>query len=79
MLAGREHVEAERLRLERDGDHRPDPLFLARRATCGGIGRDIADREDPELHLDSFRDGLATVDLWLGAHGGPLARTLHQV
>ena len=53
VLAGREHVEADLLRLEGDGDHGLDALFLARRSTGDGIGRDIADREDSELHVNS--------------------------
>jgi len=53
VLAGGEHVQTDLLGLEGNGDHRLDPLGLAWRATGGGIGSDVADAEDPELHLDS--------------------------
>jgi hypothetical protein len=51
VLAGREHVEADLLRLERHRHHRLDAIVLADGLTRGGVGRDVADREDPELHL----------------------------
>jgi len=41
-------VQARRLLIK----ERLDPLGLARRATGGGVGRDVTDREDPELHDD---------------------------
>ena len=50
MLARREHVQADLLGLERDGDHDLDPLVLADGLAGGGIGRDVADRENAELH-----------------------------
>jgi hypothetical protein len=53
MLAQREDVEADLLRLERDGHERLDPLCLGLRSAGRRVRRDVADREDPELHGDS--------------------------
>ena len=57
VLAGGEHVQSDLFSLERDGDHRLDPRFLARSRAGGWVGRDVADREDPELHLVFILDG----------------------
>ena len=53
VLAGREDVEADLLRLERHGHHDPDALFLADRVPGGRVGRDVAHREYAELHVVS--------------------------
>ena len=53
VLAGREDVEADLLRLERHGHHDPDALFLADRVPGGRVGRDVAHREYAELHAVS--------------------------
>jgi len=50
VLPGREHVQTDFLGLERQSDHPLDPLGFRRRAAGDGIGGDITDREDPELH-----------------------------
>jgi hypothetical protein len=51
MLALGEDVESDLLGLQRDGDHRLDALGLGGRTAGRRVGRDVADREDPELHL----------------------------
>jgi hypothetical protein len=50
VLARGEDVEADLLGLERNLDHRLNALVLGLGTTRRGVGRDIADREDPELH-----------------------------
>src|SRR5674476_964052 len=50
VLSGREDVQADLLRLERDRDHRLDALVLGGRAAGGGVGGDIPHGEDTELH-----------------------------
>ena len=50
VLAGGEDVEADLFRLARHGHHDPDALFLADRLTRQWVGRDVAHREDAELH-----------------------------
>ena len=64
VLAGREDVEADLLGLQRDGDHRLDPLVLGRRPAGGGVGRDVADGEDPELHGCAHPPRLLTIQLY---------------
>ena len=62
VLAGGEHVEAELLRLEREGDHRLDALVLRGGRAGGGVGGDVTDAEDAELHvpqLTAFLTGAA--------------------
>ena len=54
VLAGREDVEADLLGLQRDGDHRLDPLVLGRRPSGRRVGGDVTDGEDPELHMGSL-------------------------
>lgn len=48
VLADGEDVEADLLGLERDGEHRLDPVVLARCASGRRVDRDITDGEDPE-------------------------------
>src|SRR4051794_7872153 len=50
MLADREHVESDLVRLARDPHDRLDPLRLARRPACDRVPRHVTHREDPELH-----------------------------
>lgn len=50
VLAGREDVEADLFGLERDRDHRLDPLVFGRCPAGGGVGGEVADGEDAELH-----------------------------
>ena len=69
VLAGGEHVQPDLLGLERDGDHRLDPRFLARCRPGGWVGGDIADREDPELHLVFILDGGCAVPCASGLAG----------
>jgi hypothetical protein len=51
VLALGEDVEAHLLGLERDGDERLQPLGLRGGPAGGRVGGDVADGEDPELHL----------------------------
>lgn len=50
VLAGGEDVQADLLGLQGDGGHRLDAVVLARRGAVGGVGGDITDRENAELH-----------------------------
>jgi hypothetical protein len=50
VLAGREDVEPDLLGLLGDGHGGLDALVLGGRPAGGGVGGDVADREDPELH-----------------------------
>jgi hypothetical protein len=51
VLAGGEHVETDFLGLAGDRHHRLDALRLAGRLPRRGVGRDVADGEDAELHV----------------------------
>ncbi len=51
VLAEGEDVEPDLLGLLGDGEDGLDPLGLGGRATGGRVGRDVADREDAELHV----------------------------
>ncbi|CAM5579039.1 hypothetical protein SANTM175S_05850 [Streptomyces antimycoticus] len=50
VLAGGEDVESGLLGLARDGDGGPDALRLGGGGPGRGVGRDVTDREDAELH-----------------------------
>ena len=50
VLPRREDVEANLLGLQRDGDHRLDPLRLGGCAPVRRVGSDVPDGEDAELH-----------------------------
>ncbi|MEY9211135.1 hypothetical protein ABH917_000581 [Thermobifida halotolerans] len=56
VLAGGEDVQSDLLGLQRDRDHRLDPLGLGRGAPGGRVRGDVADGEDPELHVRSLED-----------------------
>ena len=58
MLADREHVEPDLVRLVRDPHDRIDPLRLARRPARDRVPRHVAHREDPELHRLSLSSRL---------------------
>jgi hypothetical protein len=56
VLAGREHIQADFLGLERNRDHLLDALGLAYVAAPDGVGCHVTDCEDPELHVYSWRE-----------------------
>jgi len=51
VLTEREDVESDLLRVLGDRQRRLDPLGLGRGSTGRRVLRDVADREDSELHL----------------------------
>ncbi|GDY41023.1 hypothetical protein SANT12839_019050 [Streptomyces antimycoticus] len=54
VLAGGEDVESDLLGLARDGDGGPDAVRLGGGGPGRGVGRDVTDREDAELHPRRF-------------------------
>ena len=54
VLADREHVQAHLFGLLRDLHDRVDPFGLAGHLTRDRVAGDVADREDPELHVMPF-------------------------
>lgn len=72
VLADREDVQARLIGMRRHLDDRVDPLALARCAPGRRIPADVADGEDPELHVLSSNsqgcppcaDGLAVTAEW---------------